>query len=289
MALISTRRRPAPVAQTDSSDFESGGTAVLPAMVREPRCGAATPGYIYHESFDEPNARREMDPREGLGGPTEFSVGYMPDDVTRDFARRMHYAAYRVRKATGSEAVAWRRAYLALRDRIVLGNQKLVYKAVRSRKAWQLRSDDLIGDGFVVLIAAVERFNPWLGIRFSTYAYTCLIRGLVRQSRKQITFEKRFQVQPELPDEATPPGERKPAKGSPSDIPLERALQVGHPLLSEREKLILRMRYGIGEQDREMKLETIGTQLGLSKERIRQLQVGALAKLREALLVANGV
>jgi RNA polymerase sigma factor (sigma-70 family) len=60
-------------------------------------------------------------------------------------------------------------------------------------------------------------------------------------------------------------------------------------LLSEREKLILRMRYGIGEQDREMKLETIGSQLGLSKERIRQLQVGALAKLREALTSTAGV
>jgi RNA polymerase sigma factor (sigma-70 family) len=264
-------------------------SAVLPAMIREPRCGAATPGYIFHESFVERDARNDLDPRELLTGPSEYAAGYMPDDVTRDFARRMHYAAYRVRRASGAEAVAWRRAYLALRDRIVLGNQKLVYKAVRSRKAWQMRSDDLIGDGFVVLIAAVERFNPWLGIRFSTYAYTCLVRGLVRQSRKQITFEKRFQVQPDLPDEASPPNERKPGKPSPADVPLERALQVGHPLLSEREKLILRMRYGIGDQDREMKLETIGTRLGLSKERIRQLQVGALAKLREALLVADGM
>lgn len=288
MSLTLTRRRPAPPAQP-ARPVDRPTDDNVPVTSRLPRSGAAAPGYIFHDSFDERTARTALDPRAVLSGPTEFAVGYMPDEVTRDFARRMHYAAHKVRKTTGAEAVAWRRAYLALRDRIVLGNQKLVYKAVRSRKAWQLRSDDLIGDGFVVLIAAVERFNPWLGIRFSTYAYTCLIRGLVRQSRKQITFEKRFQVQPDLPDEAGPPGERKPAKSGASDIPLERALQVGHPLLSEREKLILRMRYGIGEQDREMKLETIGSQLGLSKERIRQLQVGALAKLREALTGAAGV
>ena len=287
MELTLARRRPTSPARPERPT--DGATTLFSPTTRQPRTGAAAPGYIFHDSFDAPTARTALDPRPILGGPTEFAVGYMPDEVTRDFARRMHFAAHKVRKTTGAEAVAWRRAYLALRDRIVLGNQKLVYKAVRSRKAWQLRSDDLIGDGFVVLIAAVERFNPWLGIRFSTYAYTCLIRGLVRQSRKQITFEKRFQVQPDLPDEASPPGERKPAKSSPSDIPLERALQHGHPLLSEREKLILRMRYGIGEVDREMKLETIGSQLGLSKERIRQLQVGALAKLREALTGADGV
>ena len=290
MPTVLSPRRAAPSLPSDPLSLrEYGDRPEVPVTSREPRQGAATPGYIYHESFDAPGARTDLDPREVLNGPTEFAVGYMPDEVTRDFGRRMHYAAFRVRKATGAEAVAWRRAYLALRDRIVLGNQKLVYKAVRSRKAWQLRSDDLIGDGFVVLIAAVERFNPWLGIRFSTYAYTCLVRGLVRQSRKQITFEKRFQVQPALPDEAFPPGERKPSKTNPADVPLERALQVGHPLLSEREKLILRMRYGIGDQDREMKLETIGTRLGLSKERIRQLQVGALAKLREALTVTDAM
>lgn len=264
-------------------------TVLPPVTTRTPSRSPASPRFIHHESFEERAARVDFDPRELLRDSTDYALGYMPDDATCDHARRMHYAGYRVQHATGREAVRWRRAYLALRDRIVLGNQKLVYKAVRSRKAWQMRSDDLIGDGFVVMIAAVERFNPWLGIRFSTYAYTCLIRALVRQSRKQIAFEQHCQIQAELPDEALPPNEKKPARSSAADVPLERALQVGHPLLSEREKLILRMRYGIGDQDCEMKLETIGTRLGLSKERIRQLQVGALAKLREALTGANGM
>ena len=256
--------------------------AQLPAVSREPRTGPARPGFLAHESFADPDARTTYDPRPALSGSGVYPAGYMPDPVTRDFAARMHFAAYRLRRAPGPEAPAWRRAYMALRDRIVLGNQKLVYKAVRSKKAWHLRSDDLIGDGFVVMIAAVERFNPWLGIRFSTYAYTCLIRALVRQSRKQILFEQRCQVQPDLPDEAQLRFTPKPARGTAAGLPLERMLRDDHPLLSEREKLILRLRYGIGDTDREMKLETIGAELGLSKERIRQLQVGALAKLREA-------
>ena len=36
----------------------------------------------------------------------------------------------------------------------------------------------------IVLIKAVAAFNPWLGIRFSTYAFTCLMRSLSRLSQR---------------------------------------------------------------------------------------------------------
>lgn len=240
------------------------------------------PGYIDHESFTEADASTKYSPQILLKTDSEYSLGHMPDEVTREFAKRLHYAAYRVSHGPTRERANWKRQFLALRDRIVLGNQKLVYKAVRSRKAWQARAEDLNGEGFLVLIAAVERYNPWLGIRFSTYAYTCLVRALVRQSRKQINFERRCQIQSELPEEARLPNEPKPGKPSPAIDPLERLLHTDHPLLSNREKTILCLRYGLGQSDGRMKLESIGEHLGLSKERIRQLQAGALLKLREA-------
>ena len=257
---------------------------LLPAPRPKPRPTAVVtlPRFIHHDSFDEPDAAVVYDSGECLESPPDYPIGHMPDAVTRDFSARMHYAAYRMQTARPRNLPALERAYRGLRDRIILGNQKLVYKAVRSRKAWQLRADDLSGDGFVVMIAATERYNPWIGIRFSTYAYTCLIRALVRQSRKQSTFERRFQVQPELPEEARSPKAVKPGKPSPAVDPLERLLGADHPLLTEREKVILRLRFGLGGMDGQMKLETIGTRLGLSKERIRQLQTGAILKLREA-------
>src|SRR5206468_1917978 len=54
---------------------------------------------IEHDSFDDPDAATEYDPRPALRGATEYAIGYMPDEVTRDFGRRMHYAAYRARRA----------------------------------------------------------------------------------------------------------------------------------------------------------------------------------------------
>jgi len=57
--------------------------------------------------------------------------------------------------------------------------------------------------------------------------------------------------------------------------------------LSKREQLILRLRYGLGgEQGRPLEqhtLEQIGRALGLSRERVRQLEARALRKLRETL------
>ena len=60
------------------------------------------------------------------------------------------------------------------------------------------------------------------------------------------------------------------------------AVGVGHLIgsLSDREQLILRLRYGLGGEE-EHTLEQIGQSLGLSRERVRQLEARALKKLRE--------
>jgi RNA polymerase primary sigma factor len=63
---------------------------------------------------------------------------------------------------------------------------------------------------------------------------------------------------------------------------------VGHLIggLTEREQLILRLRYGlVGEE--EHTLEQIGQSLGLSRERVRQLEARALKKLRETAPAQN--
>ncbi len=63
---------------------------------------------------------------------------------------------------------------------------------------------------------------------------------------------------------------------------------VGHLIgvLTAREQLILRLRYGLGGEE-EHTLEQIGQTLGLSRERVRQLEARALKKLRETLPAQN--
>jgi RNA polymerase primary sigma factor len=58
---------------------------------------------------------------------------------------------------------------------------------------------------------------------------------------------------------------------------VERAMQP----LSDREKEILRLRYGLGT-DREYTLEEIGRRLSLTRERVRQIEAGAVTKMRKS-------
>src|ERR1700722_15613055 len=101
--------------------------------------------FVVHDSFQAADAETALGP--GGGVRDDFAASYMPDEVTRDLARRMHYAAYRLsRTAHSGKRGAWRAAYFALRDRIVLGNHKLVYRAVQRWTPAEPWADDMAGD-----------------------------------------------------------------------------------------------------------------------------------------------
>ena len=141
------------------------------------------PYHVSHESFEEKRAALTYGPE--TAGREDYAATYMPDDVTRDLSRRMHYAAWRAARA-GDERTRLRRhrTYLDFRDRIVVGNRKLIYRAVRRWMPPSAFADDMVGDCQIVLIQAVSAYNPWMGIRFSTYAFTCLMRALTRLSQR---------------------------------------------------------------------------------------------------------
>jgi RNA polymerase primary sigma factor len=208
----------------------------------------------------------------------------MLDDVTRDCTKRMHYAAYRASRArSAKEAAVWEGHYRALRDRVVVGNHKLVYRAVRRRGYFAYYGDDLVGECSLVLIRVVAAYNPWIGVRFSTYAYTCLMRALSRLGQRlagdRLTHCLRLDA---LPDgDLHDPAAAEPWAGQPA---LGEYLADDHPLLSACEKYVLRCRYGLVGPGGKLTLETVGRQLGLTKERVRQVQRSALAKLRRELL-----
>ena len=257
--------------------------AESPNEIRRAARAAGLPGYLHHDSFDSPSARVDYDPTGALESLDAYDGTYMPDDVTRDRARRMHYAAHRLHRATKpAQARRWRGYYFGLRDRIVLGNRKLIYRAVRRQMAMQNRADDLIGDCHIVLIQAVAAYNPWMGIRFSTYAYTCLVRALSRLSQKHVADRLTRALSFDALPDREPRGLSKPPASAALQIPIEDFLREDHPLLTDREKEILAHRYELRDEPGQRTLERVGRSMGLSKERVRQVQASAIDKLRKA-------
>lgn len=242
--------------------------------------------FVFHPSF---TSREDAAQWRGAWPETadeqEFAAGHMPDETTRACARRMHYAAHRAERARRpAEVQLWRRRYFALRDRIILGNRKLVFGAVRKRLYQSQAADDLIGECYLVMIKAVAAYNPWIGIRFSTYAFTCLMRALSRLGQRSLADKlSRYLSLDQLGSDGPveTPDDAPTADGGPR---VEEFLRDDHPLLTPREKTVIRRRFQLS--DGSPTLENVGRDLGLSKERVRQVQAIALDKIRQALMSA---
>ncbi|MBM4097413.1 MAG: sigma-70 family RNA polymerase sigma factor [Planctomycetes bacterium] len=237
--------------------------------------------FVVHPSFQMAGAM-------SLYGPSAktstYTGSYMPDEITRECSRRMHYAAWRLsREKNANKRAMWKQHYLSMRDLVVLGNRKLVFRAVRRWLSHPSKADDLTSDCQIVMIQSVAAYNPWLGIRFSTYAYTCLMRALSRMSLKA----KGDRMSRSVPLEGIMVGEESPATASDPGLrhqqTVEEFLRPECDLLTDRERQVIVSRFRMGAGQAEATLDQVGKKLGLSKERVRQVQASALDKLRQAL------
>ena len=227
------------------------------------------------------------------------------------------------------------------RERMVRSNLRLVVNIAKHYMHRGLSLQDLIEEGNIGLIKAVEGFNPDAGCRFSTYASWWIKQGIKRalinavqpihipaymvemMTKLKIAIrelENRLGRQPMVEElsahmKMSPKKVRiirKAAKAfnaptqsgsddgevtietmvadennpSPDQIVLgnDERLKLGELLedIDEREANILKLRYGLNGED-PLTLKEIGARIGLTRERVRQLEHLALKKLKEAM------
>ena len=229
----------------------------------------------------------------------------------------------------------------AARDHLVRANLRLVVSIARSYVGTGLCLEDLIAEGNLGLLRAVEAFDPSRGTRFSTYASYWIkqsIRRLVINTAKAIRLPAymvelltkwrrasaqlqeglgRAPTEEEVAHElglprkklnivkqalrihnGGPQGTREEEGGSLDELLPDLRCQAPDTALADsdelrqvlglleampaREATVLRLRFGLGGEG-PLTLKEIGDRLGLTCERVRQIEREALAALAEGL------
>ena len=167
-----------------------------------------------------------------------------------------------------------------IRDYLIYSNLRLVIALVKKYIGPQYSFDELYSEGIVTLMQAVEKFNYLKGFRFSTYAYRSISRSLYQllvNSQSESTLYVNDEQQ--LVDSVAQP-DRSPTVGESWWTVKREQLAVLVRRLDRREQLIVRARYALTRRGTIKTFQALANKLGISKERVRQLEQRALQKLQ---------
>ena len=165
------------------------------------------------------------------------------------------------------------------RDHIIRSNMRLVVSNAGKYCTSSYGFEDLVSDGSLSLMEAVEKFNYQLGFRFSTYATHAIRRSFFRRIERKQKDRKRFTVtDPEIM--MTAPDNQEVDFDAPAEARLmEHMVEVMSDHLTERERQIIEGRFGLNGRGEPQTLMQLSSELGICKERVRQVEGAALKKL----------
>ena len=260
-------------------------------------------------SFDDPRARAEIlapvpEPVDGKAPrrikPPEgvppylaslYDVPLLSREQEAHLFRKMNYLKYRALKLR--DALDPARATttvldqidrmleeaLAVKNQIIRANLRLVVSIAKKHVGRSDNFFELVSDGNMSLIRAVEKFDYARGNKFSTYASWAIMKNFIRSIPIENHRRDRFVTGHDDLFEAAADNRSDEHEYESAQRRMRDAVKGMLGRLDDRERRIIVSRFGldgVGEQT----LEQLGRELGVTKERVRQLEARAQNKLR---------
>ena len=171
---------------------------------------------------------------------------------------------------------------VSTKNQIVRANLRLVVSIAKRHVGPMDNFFELVSDGNMSLIRAAEKFDYGRGNKFSTYASWAIMKNFARTIPDEHRRRDRFRTS-QLETFAATQDSRSDQYEQES-AQAQRESQVERILgrLDEREQKIIISRFGLDHSHEPLTLKEVGEEMGVTKERIRQIEARALSKLRQA-------
>jgi RNA polymerase sigma factor (sigma-70 family) len=184
------------------------------------------------------------------------------------------------------DILRWYRVATQYREQIAETNLALVLAMAKRTRMSEVDFADLISEGNMALLRSVDKFDCGRGFKFSTYACRAILKAFSRQGVKLSKYRQRF------------PTDFDPAMEKSNHLETVRrtheeevAGEIKHIVLSNQadlsdvERTVIHYRFGVDSEEEmvPLTLEQVGQIIGVTKERVRQIQNKALEKIRLTL------
>jgi len=242
-------------------------------------------------------------PRLPSGLPTYLASLYEVPLLTREqeeyLFRKLNFLKYRAGKLRGTldpqhakssvmdQIERDYEAAVATKNQIVRANLRLVVSIAKRHVGPNDNFFELVSDGNMSLIRAAEKFDFARGNKFSTYASWAIMKNFARTIPDDLKYRDRFRTSASEMFSATE--DDRSDQYAQESAQNQRERQIGKILetLDEREQKIIISRFGLSHGQEPLTLKEVGAEMGVTKERIRQIEARALDKLRRAAEVEH--
>lgn len=189
------------------------------------------------------------------------------------------------------ELLRWYQRAEAYRDQIAQTNLALVLAMAKRTRMSEVDFAELVSEGNMALLRAVDKFDVARGFKFSTYACRAILKAFSRSGVKLSKYRQMFPTDFDPKLEKSDFFERKRAEHENDCVDEIRCiLRDNRAELTDIEQEVIQHRFALGKtpqpEQREgqpLTLEQVGKIIGVTKERVRQIQNKALEKIRQAL------